>query len=440
MHLSFRTHLLRVHGITLMVALLLTMHGALSAQAIGGYERTRGRMILRVVHEHLEKHYYDSTFHGINLGAVAARADSLIQVAQSNSQIFTVIAQFVRTLDDSHTQFYPPRRAADVEYGWELQMIGDSCYVVWVEPGSDAAAKGLMVGHRVLELDGYVPTRQLFHLLPYFYHALSPRPAVRLVIESADGRRRALDVQAKVTERAQILDLTGEDLWVLIREIEKTERQWRDEFSTVGDSVLIFRMAWFGDEREVDRSMDRARGVATLILDLRGNPGGLERGLVRLVGHVFDRRVVIDTVRLRREARVVESKPVAHPFAGQLFVLIDSRSTSAAEVFARLVQQEGRGLVIGDRSAGLVMRSMTHDLSTGADVRIFYRLSITEADVIMPDGIRLERRGVEPDSLVLPTAADLAAGRDPVLALALRLAGQPADSAGVGRRRPEGPR
>jgi len=417
------------------LVLVLTPQGALSAQRIGGLERERGRYMLNVIREHIEKHYYDSTFHGINLKAAAARTDSLIQVSQSNSQIFTVIAQFLHALDDSHTRFFPPGRVGKLEYGWELQMIGDSCYVVWVEPGSDAATKGLAVGDRVLAVDERVPTQQQFHLLHYFYQALSPRSAVRFVVESPDGSRRTLDLQAKVTKGPSVIDPLN-----YIRDIENTERQWRDEFVRIGDKILIARLASFGDRDEIDRAMGRARGAGTLILDLRGNSGGLERGLVRLVEQVFDRRIVVGTIRRRRETRAVESKPVGRPFAGKLYVLIDSRSASAAEMFAHLVQLEGRGMVVGDRSAGLVMRSKGYPLSIGANTQIFYGLTVTDADVIMSDGTRLEKRGVQPDALILPTAADLAAGRDPVLAAALTFAGHPMDAARAGTllRRREG--
>lgn len=68
-------------------------------------------------------------------------------------------------------------------------------------------------------------------------------------------------------------------------------------------------------------------------------------------------------------------------------------------------------------------------LHSGANVLALYGVSITNADVIMPDGTRLEGRGVTPDALVLPTAADLAAGSDPVLAMALTMAGYPTDAA-----------
>jgi carboxyl-terminal processing protease len=87
---------------------------------------------------------------------------------------------------------------------------------------------------------------------------------------------------------------------------------------------------------------------------------------------------------------------------------------------------------VGDRSAGAVMRTMAYDLVTGTSIVTLYGLSVTDADVIMPDGTRLEGRGVEPDSLVLPSAADLAAGRDPVPAMALTMAGYPTDAARAG--------
>lgn len=53
-----------------------------------------------------------------------------------------------------------------------------------------------------------------------------------------------------------------------------------------------------------------------------------------------------------------------------------------------------------------------------------YGLNLANAEVIMPDGANLEKAGVVPDEAIRPTAADLAAGRDPVLARALELAGK----------------
>jgi C-terminal processing protease CtpA/Prc len=111
-------------------------------------------------------------------------------------------------------------------------------------------------------------------------------------------------------------------------------------------------------------------------------------------------------------------------FSGRLIVLVDSRSTSAAEVFARVVQLERRGLVLGDRTLGRVMQSLLYSFEIGSfDKAILYGLSVTIADVIMTDGKSLERAGVTPDELMLPTGADMRNRRDPVLARAALIAG-----------------
>jgi C-terminal processing protease CtpA/Prc len=110
-------------------------------------------------------------------------------------------------------------------------------------------------------------------------------------------------------------------------------------------------------------------------------------------------------------------------FTGKLVVLIDSRSGSASEVLARVVQLEKRGTIVGDLSEGAVMRSQGYRYEMGSGTIIFYGASITDADAIMSDGKSLEHVGVSPDELLLPSGADLAARRDPVLSRAAALLG-----------------
>ena len=69
------------------------------------------------------------------------------------------------------------------------------------------------------------------------------------------------------------------------------------------------------------------------------------------------------------------------------------------------------------------MEAKAYYNSAGFDVLTFYGVSITDANLIMVDGQSLEHVGVIPDEVVMATAADLASGRDPVLAHASEMAG-----------------
>lgn len=414
------------------VAIALLVSTALLAQ--GKYDRSRGQTMLRSIKDEIRKHYYDHSYRGIDLDAHFAAAEKQVGEATSNSQIFGIIAQTLLEFDDSHLFFQPPPRASRVEYGWRYQSIGDRCYVTAVKPGSDAHAKGLATGDLILTIDGFAPARDAAWKLRYLYGSLRPRPVVRMIVQSPDGKQRQLDIQSEVTEGRQRVDLTQDhDFWTLVRDQEKDEHLQRHRYSVV-DDVFIWKMPQFDlDDHEIRTMMKKASRHKALILDLRGNHGGLVTTLQTLAGAFFDHDVKIADVRSRKDDKDLTAKSwKGATFKGPVVVLIDSDSASSSEVLARLVQLEKRGTVIGDRSAGAVMQSRQIALQLGADVIIPYGLSVTDADLVMSDGKSLEKTGVTPDELILPSAKDLAAGHDPVLARAAKLVSVEMDAAKAG--------
>jgi C-terminal processing protease CtpA/Prc len=410
----------------LLPVLLGQSFSAHGQQLPSSLDRERGRTILSVIKDDLKKNYYDSNFHGMDLDSRFKTADEKIKQAQSLGQIFGIIGQVLVELEDSHTFFVPPGRSNKTEYGWQMQMIGDKCYVIAVRPGSDAEAKGLKAGDEVYSIDGLGPIRENIWKIQYLYRALRPRPGMHVVIAKPDGQQRELDVLARVQQGKRVVDLTtGTDIWNLVRESENESRLHRHRYFEMGDDLLIWKMPEFDLPKDkVDDVADKFRKKQALILDLRGNHGGYEESLLRLLSNVFDHDVRIGDLKRRKETRPLLAKTRGeHIFTGKLIVIIDSESGSAAELFARVVQLEKRGTVIGDRSAGAVMRAKEYPHELGIDTVVPYGVSITDADIIMTDGKSLEHVGVTPDEIKLPAAADLAARRDPVLAYAASLIG-----------------
>lgn len=413
-------------GLSLCLSFVFLFSLSAAAQSVD-YNRQMGRTILDVVHSDIKKNYYDPSFHGIDLETRFKAAEENIKKAVSLNEILGIIAAAVMDLKDSHTYFVPPRRTTRVEHGWEMRMIGDKAFIVAVQPGSDAEAKGLQPGDRVISVEGVAVTRQNLPNLQYIFYRLAPRPAMILQVEKPSGQRRALTVAARVYEGKLVTNLqTGmaSDRMDLIRENENLARLYRHRYYEMED-VIIWKMPQFDlEETQIKEMIDKARKRKALMLDLRGNSGGSEKTLLSLIANLFDHDVKIGELKRRSEAKPLVARTRGpNAFKGTVVVLIDSDSGSASEIFARVMQQEKRGVVIGDRSAGLVMRGKSYDHQFGQDLLFFYGMVVTDADLINADGKSLEHVGVTPDEVILPAADDLAAGRDPVLAHAAKLAG-----------------
>jgi carboxyl-terminal processing protease len=388
-------------------------------------ERSRG--ILRDAYQAVKNHYYDPKFHGLDLDARYHEYEEKIKTAGSLGHAFGIVAAFLDGLNDSHTFFRAPMRPYKLDYGYRMQIVGENCFITRVRPGTDAEGK-IHPGDEVVTFNRRDVNRKSLWKLNYFFKSLSPQERSELDFIGLDGKEQNLQISAKIVPLKRVMDVSGgnegNDIWQLIREEELQDHMVRQRFFEK-DGVMIWKMPeFFLTDEEVDHLFGTARKNKTLILDLRGNPGGAVVTLSRMVANVIDHDVTIADRIGRKELKPQKAKTRgSNIFTGKIIVLIDSESGSAAELFARVMQLEHRGTVIGDRSAGAVMESQGYSYSQGSDVKFFYSFSVTDADLIMADGKSLEHEGVIPDERALPTARDLASGNDPVLARAFAIAG-----------------
>ena len=417
----------------ILCATLVAIPFTVSAQSLG-FQRDSAREMLRVIKSDIEKNYYDPTFHGVDLDAVFKEADDLLKKADSSGQMYGIIGRALLQLNDSHTYFVAPSRVARIEYGWTMEVVGDKCYISSVKPGSDADKKGVKPGDLILSIDQMNPTRDNLWMIRYLYF-LRPTAVTRFVLQNSAGKSRELEIQAKVNPGRKITDLTDYNQYMrLVLEEEKNQHLRRHRYIELED-VFIWKMPVFDlPADKVDDMMDKIRNRKALILDLRGNGGGAEETLLRMIGNLFDHDITVGDMTRRNEKKPLIAKTRGDSaFKGRIVILTDNGSGSSSELLARVVQLENRGVVIGDRSAGAVMRAKYASRTSGVDTVIFYAFSITDADLIMKDGHSLEKLGVIPDEVVLPTPVDMNSFRDPVLARAAEILGLklPADKAGA---------
>ncbi|GAB5487780.1 MAG: hypothetical protein Pars2KO_13500 [Parasphingorhabdus sp.] len=221
------------------------------------------------------------------------------------------------------------------------------------------------------------------------------------------------------------------------------------QYERLQEDVGYIRIRSFFGEAIIDQindSMEKAiaSGVPSLIVDLRGNPGGTFAAwpvFSRLaidpmpVGHLVASRWYVDHDTSPSTDDIEKAIPLSIPdgkalaadlmddgllvlsvepqrpvFTGDVYVLIDSKSESTSEIVAGGLQFSGRAKIVGARSAGKVLNAEQISLAKG----VFFLLPI--ADFFLPDGTRLEGRGVMPDYPVgegdaLKCAIRLASGK-----------------------------
>jgi carboxyl-terminal processing protease len=169
------------------------------------------------------------------------------------------------------------------------------------------------------------------------------------------------------------------------------------------------------------RDFEQCAGV---VIDLRGNVGGLAAMLSGVSGFFADTAVTLAVVQARGQEirydvfprRATASGDRVRPFTGAVAILLDPLSVSTSEVFAagmRMVAPH-RARIFGQRSAGQALPAVVYKLPTG-DVLLH-----AVGDLTLADGTRIEGEGVRPDVEVPLAQAHLLAGRDATFEAALR--------------------
>jgi carboxyl-terminal processing protease len=173
--------------------------------------------------------------------------------------------------------------------------------------------------------------------------------------------------------------------------------------------------------KQLDDAVDRFRGLDGIVIDLRGNRGGVGGMISGVAGHFFGERTLLGTFKTRRSTLEIRPNPRlvraggerVQPYAGPVAILVDETSGSASEVFAGGMQAVARARVFGATSVGGVLPAVTDRLPNG-DV-LYHAI----AEFVTVTGVHLEGQGVVPDQPVPLRREDLLAGRDAALNAAL---------------------
>lgn len=408
-------------------------------------------------------------FHrGFDAAAWVAVRDELrprAETVKSNAELRRLLDEMLARLGQSHFAIIPgaladggrsesaeteEEEAGDAgdaesgDLGVEFRLIERRIVAVGVRADGPAALAGVRSGWELVALDGKdlrIPpagsdadaadagSASLARLAVESYAAQRPATSAgrtrTFVFLDEAGAQRSVELTARAAqgERVRFGNLPPFRTRVEDRSIESGELLAAGVApGAIAIGYIGFNVWMIPAARALDEAIDRHREADGVILDLRGNPGGLGGMAMGVGGHFLAEPKSLGTMITSQgelefrvnPRRVTADGRLVEPFAGPLAILVDPLTASTSEIFTAGLQELGRARVFGQTSAGAALPSIATRLPNG-DVFLY-----AMADFVTPKGRRIEGQGVVPDVPVDLTRNELLAEGDPVLRAAIR--------------------
>jgi len=374
-----------------------------------------------------EKHF-DPTLGGLDWDKVREQYAPRAAAAKTDNELYGILRQMLGELHQSHFNIIPPEAVVEDDssepkggtIGVDLRIVDGLPIITRVEPQSRAAIAGLRPGFVIKKIDETTAEK----IIEAFAKskespAMVTLKVTRTFLSKINGAPDTAVRLAYLDEKDQLREA------IVTRERLKGEMSQRlgnfppqyTEFETkrLADSIgyirfNIFVMSLMARIKNAITGMKDAPGI---IIDLRGNPGGIGGMSMGIAGVLEKERTSLGTMHMREGHQNFAVFPQANAYLGPVVILTDGNSASTSEIFAAGMQELGRAVVVGERTLGAALPSFFQKLPTGA----LFQFAI--GDFRTPKGTLIEGQGVKPDIEVKLTRRALLEGRDPQLEAAI---------------------
>ncbi len=436
--------------------------GGDTPQGLSAAQKLRWDSFIKVW-ETLRDNYFDQTFNGLDWNAVKAEYRPRVIAAKNDLEFHSQMQEMIGRLERSHFAIVPPEVYREIEtakteakkrekersaarsetsgddgdddephfdesetqfgIGVELRLIDGKFVISGLDDNSAAGYAGVKPGFILDKING-VSLSEMVSRITVYYSSLGTEKFLKylplqvgpwflngekdsfVTITCLDGDNKAVDFRIRREPLRGRNVVLGENL---------PDQYLKFVTRDIDPDVGYLRFNLFA-KPVVDEFCDAIRrnaGKKALIIDLRGNTGGLLGPLYALSGMLTDDQIDIGTMiyKVGREPMIARS--MKNNFKGKLVFLVDRYTISAAEIFAGAVQDNKRALIIGEKTAGEALPAISVVLPTGGVM--LYPI----ANFKTKTGRLLEGVGVVPDVVVNIDRKTLLGGADPQLARAI---------------------
>jgi len=277
---------------------------------------------------------------------------------------------------DPHSVFFDPGQFDQLKkmesstqkgFGSVVSLVPGRVVVLQTLPGTPSAKSGLAPGDEIVAINNYIISRLDLDQLTELLGESRQHPA-------------QLDVMRPGAGRIMRLVLTPEEM-----QTSSVERTF-----FIGPGIGYLHVTSFDENtgKDIKAAILKLGGekLAGLVLDLRGNPGGVVTAALETAALFLEPGQTIFTIRGRNVPEKAEVVPQsAHPYQFKLVVMVNEKTASASEIVSGALQDHDRATVIGEVSYGKGLLQSVYPLSEGAG------LALTTALYYTPSGRSIQK-------------------------------------------------
>lgn len=356
----------------------------------------------------LNRAYVDESFNHQNWWLIRQKA--LKKPLRDREESYEAIQEMLASLDDPFTRFLPPEqyRSLRVNTSGELTGVGlqialdeqGNIEVILPISGSPAEAAGLQPRDRILQIDGL--------------------STLGLSLDEAAQRMRGKVGTTVILTIQHYTDQSIEDI-AIVRDRIELNPVVAELKATESINVGYIRLTQFNANAtaEVTKAINNleAKGADAYILDLRNNPGGLLQAGIEIARLWLKEGAIVYTVNrqgILDSFEATETELTEDP----LVVLVNQGTASASEILAGALQDNGRAVLVGEKTFGKGLIQSLFDLFDGSG------LAVTVAKYETPNHRDIHKLGITPDYVVpldALTRQEVATEADPQYQAAIEL-------------------
>jgi len=387
--------------------------------------------IFEAVWQTVNDEYFDPTFGGQDWQAIGDAYRQKLATAQDGRAFWRdVLNAMLFELGVSHIAALPPELSNQLDpitfltgsLGLDVRLLDGQPVITQVVEGSPADAVGLRPGFVLTAVDGWTlediaaeamqtppdnERNRRANLTQGLRAKLYGEPGQEVEVEYLDAGDRP---QRVVLQFARRLSST-------CAQFDPNLPPSCTEFETrrLAGGIGYLRFSGFLPTAldSVLQAIDELHDAPALIIDLRGNPGGVFPVRKAIASRLVGKRELFMRYQLRDEVEEAYLDFVADPYRGLVVILVDELSASSSEEFAGSLQALGRATIVGSWTPGRCLVSNVVQLPSGAILVYPYGQSQT------PDGRVLEGNGIVPDIEVALERESLLQGSDAQLEAAI---------------------